>query len=187
VNSATRIRIDPLQLIDRFYSDNPSARSILLGHSRQVADLAVEVAGRLADRGEVDQVLIEEAALLHDIGMIFTDTPALGCRGEAPYIAHGIIGAELLQKAGLPDHARVCERHIGVGLSVSDIVQQQLPLPHRDMSPQSTEEMIVAYADLFFSKTRKGVRSVDEVRSALARHGRHKTEIFKQWHERFKA
>ena len=41
---------------------------IVLEHSRHVADLALEIAGRMA-AGEDDRTFIEEAALLHDIGV----------------------------------------------------------------------------------------------------------------------
>ena len=94
-------------------------------------------------------------------------------------------GAELLYKEGLPRHALVCERHIGVGLSIEDIQTQELPLPLRDMRPQTLEEQIVAYADLFFSKTQAGMRTPDMVRTALSGHGQYKVDIFNEWHERF--
>jgi uncharacterized protein len=54
------------------------------------------------------------------------------------------------------------------------------------MSPQSLEEEIVAYADLFFSKTRKGMRHVEKVRKSLAKYGLHKVAIFDKWQEQFK-
>ncbi len=131
---------------------------------------------------QVDLHFIEEAALLHDIGMLLTDTPKINCYGGQPYIVHGILGAELLRKEGLPRHALVCERHIGVGLSIADIKEQQLPLPLRDMRPESLEEKIVAYADLFYSKTQKGKRTAEMVSTALARHNEHKVETFDEWH-----
>ncbi|MEJ2472105.1 MAG: HD domain-containing protein [Desulfuromonadales bacterium] len=174
-----------LQLIDTYYADNQPAKAILLAHSREVAGLAGEIAERVGRQTSVDLAFVEEAALLHDIGMLETDVPKLFCYGRAPYIAHGVIGATLLRREGLPRHARVCERHIGVGLSIKDITDQQLPLPHRDMRPQTLEEIIVTYADLFFSKTRKGRRSVKKVRSALSRRGRYKVAIFDAWHQRF--
>lgn len=177
--------MQPLALIDKYYDGHPQAKKILLAHSRQVARLAVTVAAGLAGREGVDTVFVEEAALLHDIGMIFTDTPKLSCHGEHPYIAHGVIGAQLLRKEGLPRHALVCERHIGVGLSREDIKAQELPLPAEDMQPQTLEEQIVAYADLFFSKTRNGMRTAAEVRDSLARYGRHKVAVFDEWHGRF--
>ena len=174
-----------LELIDRHYDGHTQARSILIAHSHQVASLAVAVAEHVMQSEPVDKGLVEQAAWLHDIGMLYTNTPKLGCHGDQPYITHGIIGAELLCKEGLPRHALVCERHIGVGLSIEDIQAQELPLPLRDMRPQILEERIVAYADLFFSKTQKGMRTPDMVRTALARHGQYKVKIFDEWHERF--
>jgi len=176
----------PLELIDKYYAEHDKARNILLAHSHLVARLALRVAERVGQNEPVDKDFIEQAALLHDIGMLFTDTPKLDCHGDRPYIAHGVIGAEILRKEGLPRHASVCERHIGVGLSVEDINDQGLPLPLQDMRPQSLEERIVAYADLFYSKTRKGMRTAEMVRTALARHGQHKVSIFDEWHRRFK-
>ena len=178
--------MQPLELLDKYYTDHKQARGILFAHSQQVAELAVAVADHVLQNSPLDRDFVEQAALLHDIGMIFTDTPSLGCHGDQPYIAHGIIGAELLRQEGLPRHALVCERHIGVGLTVEDIKLQKLPLPLRDMCPQTLEERIVAYADLFFSKTRPGMRTADMVRNSLASHGQHKVHIFDEWHEQFK-
>ena len=177
--------MQPFDLIDNYYSGHDKAKSILLGHSQRVAELALMVAGRVETIEPVDKEFVEQAALLHDIGMLFTDTPKLDCHGDRPYIAHGIIGAEILRLEGLPRHALVCERHIGVGLSIEDITNQNLPLPLRDMRPETLEEKIVAYADLFYSKTKQGIRSATMVRTALARHGNHKVSIFDEWHRCF--
>jgi len=177
--------MQPLELIDKYYSEQTQAKSILIEHSYEVASLAVAVAEHLMQSEEVNLEFVEQAAWLHDIGMLYTDAPALGCHGDQPYITHGIIGAELLRKENLPLHALVCERHIGVGLSVEDIQEQELPLPLRDMQPQTLEEKIVAYADLFFSKTEKGMRTAEMVRASLARYSQHKVDIFDEWHERF--
>lgn len=174
------------ELIDKYYRDHPQARSILLAHSQEVAQRAVAVAKRINHVEAVDMDFVEQAAWLHDIGILYTKTPKLGCNGRHPYIAHGILGAEILSKEGLPKHALVCERHIGVGLTIEDIKAQNLPLPLRDMRPQTLEEKIIAYADLFFSKTQKGMRTDAMVRMALARHGQYKVAIFDEWHKRFK-
>lgn len=175
----------PNDLIDKYYQGHEKAKNILLAHSRQVADLVLKVVERVEKNQPVDRDFAEQAALLHDIGMLFTDAPKLFCYGDQPYIAHGIIGAEILRKEGLPRHALVCERHIGVGLSIDDIKDQGLPLPLRDMRPRTLEENIVAYADLFYSKTRQGMRTADAVRAALTRHGSYKVAIFDAWHRQF--
>jgi uncharacterized protein len=177
--------MQPLELIDKYYGKHDLAKKILLAHSHLVSRLATMIAKELTKTTPVDSSFVEEAALLHDIGMLYTDTPALGCYGKEPYIAHGILGAELLRKEGLSRHALICERHIGVGLSKKDIQAQGLSLPLRDMCPQTVEEEIVAYADLFYSKTKKGKRTVDMARGALARHGAYKVAIFDEWHKRF--
>ncbi|KIH75624.1 uncharacterized protein SAMN05660860_00234 [Geoalkalibacter ferrihydriticus] len=178
--------IDAVRLLETYYAPESSAYSILLGHSRAVAAMAVRIARRLGS--EVDAVFVEEAALLHDIGICATHAPQIGCRGTLPYICHGLEGRKLLEKEGLPCHALVCERHIGVGLSAAEIRDQGLPLPVRDMLPLSLEEQIITYADLFFSKNPRqvpGVKTVEQVRKALLRHGPDKVAIFDGWHTRF--
>ena len=178
--------VQPLDLISKYYDGHTLARSILIAHSHQVARLAVTVADHVSRSESVDIDFVEQAGMLHDIGMLYTDTPTLGCHGDKPYITHGILGAELLSEEGLLRHALVCERHIGVGLTVEDVKLQGLPLPLRDMRPQTLEEEIIAYADLFFSKTQKGMRTPDMVRTSLARYGEYKVAIFDKWHERFR-
>jgi uncharacterized protein len=178
--------IDPLTLLDKYYPSGDPARDILLAHSHEVAGKAVQIASRLAETLPVDVRFVTEAALLHDIGIRFTAAPSIGCHGELPYLAHTWKGRELLEAEGLPRHALVCERHIGVGLSVDDIRRQKLPLPERDMIPQTVEEEIIAYADLFFSKSPgKPERSAAEVRTVLRSFGAEKVARFNAWHERF--
>ncbi|APG28901.1 phosphohydrolase [Syntrophotalea acetylenivorans] len=179
--------MNPIALIEKHYPPGSTTHRILLQHSEQVAEKAVIIANRMP-KTAVDTDFVREAALLHDIGILFTAAPLLGCKGTLPYLCHGIKGRELLDAEGLPRHALVCERHIGVGLSAEEIVRQKLPLPVRDMLPLSLEERIVAYADLFFSKNPAKLgfeRSVDKVRNSLARHGEDKVVIFDKWHERF--
>lgn len=177
--------MQPNELIDKYYDNHPEAKDILIAHSQRVAKLALAVANKVAQSEAVDIKFVEEAALLHDIGMLYTDTPTLGCHGEHPYMAHGILGAGLLRKEGLPRHALVSERHIGVGLTKEDIKAEKLPLPLRDMLPQTVEEEIIAYADLFFSKTLPGQRTVEKVRDSLSKYGAHKVAIFDRWQKRF--
>jgi uncharacterized protein len=175
-----------LTLIDKHYAGHDLARQALIMHSRQVAELAVTIARRERELvRSVDVDFVEEAAWLHDIGMLQTRIPEFGCNGSASYMAHGILGANLLRGEGLPRHALVCERHIGVGLSVDDIRRQGLPLPLRDMRPQTVEEEIIAYADLYFSKKKDQMKTVVEVRNSLLCHGGNKATIFDAWFARF--
>lgn len=160
---------------------------IVLEHSRHVAGFALQIAERL-ELAEEDRLFINEAALLHDIGVCQVHAPELGLHGKNPYIMHGVLGRAILEKEGYPLHGLVCERHTGVGLTCEDIVRQQLPLPHREMCPQSLPEKIICFADLFYSKRpgRLGERkSVAHVRKKLLPFGKEKVAIFDTWLTQF--
>jgi uncharacterized protein len=130
---------------------------------------------------------IEEAALLHDIGIFLTNAPDLHCYGEHPYICHGYLGRELLEKEGYDLHALVCERHTGTGLSLQEIQRQNLPIPHRDMRPVSIEEQIICFADKFFSKSKSLAqpKSIQTIRKAIQKHGDTQLNRFNNWCEMF--
>lgn len=163
--------IEIAKILNKYYRPGEPITTLLWKHSEQVASLAVEIA-RNNPHLPIDLTFLHETAMLHDIGVFRTHAPSINCQGDAHYIQHGIIGAELLRAEGLEAHARVCERHIGVGLTINDIVAQDLPLPHRDMLPETLEEKLVCYADNFFSKSRPDVqRTMAQVRNSIARFG----------------
>lgn len=182
--------MNPWLLLEKYYPPGDPARETLFAHSQAVAVKALAVARRLPACEAIDLSFVEEAALLHDIGIRFVHAPAIGCHGDLPYLAHGYKGRELLEAEGWPRHALVCERHIGVGLSAATIRAQHLPLPLRDMIPETSEETIIAYADLFFSKGKPEVtmeKSLARVRRGIARFGAENLAIFERWHALFAA
>lgn len=167
-------------LIAHFYPEEPRLRNLLLTHSRCVANLALETARRHPELN-ADLRFIEEAAMLHDIGIASCDAPGIYCHGELPYICHGIEGARMLAEEGLLRHARVCERHTGSGLTADEILEQALPLPPRDMLPVSIEEKIICYADKFYSKNPASLsrrKTTDEVLKDMERHGEDSLQRF---------
>jgi uncharacterized protein len=173
------------ELLSRYLQDKPF--DIVVEHSRHVADLALEVADRLT-LPENDRAFIEEAAMLHDIGVCQVNAPDLGLYGSKPYIMHGVVGREILEAEGYPLHALVCERHTGVGLTCEEISRQGLPLPHREMCPVSLCEQIICFADLFYSKNpgRLGERkSVARVRKKMLHFGEDKVQILDTWLKKF--
>ena len=169
------IMIDCLSIIQRYYTPGNDDYRVLVLHSRQVADLAVKLGQRLIDKGQpVDLEFVEEAAMLHDIGMCRTDAPGVHCYGTEPYIRHGILGRQMLDAIGLFRHGRVCERHTGAGITAAEIIDQHLPIdPPRDLLPESVEEKLVCYADKFFSKSRldEPPKTLERVRKSLAKFG----------------
>ena len=143
--------MDPLKIIKKYYGPDSRAYYLLMHHSNKVTGKALKVAERVKHLNP-DRKFIEEAAMLHDIGIFLTDEPGMGCYGNAAYLCHGYLGRDLLEKEGFPVHALVCERHVGVGITAEDIEERGLPVPKRDMIPISIEEQIICFADKFFSK-----------------------------------
>ncbi|MDM8551249.1 HDIG domain-containing protein [Desulfobacterales bacterium HSG2] len=179
---------NPIDIICEFYAPCSETYKILVQHSEQVARKALDVAGRVAHL-HPDFKFIEEAAMLHDIGIFMTDAVELGCRGEFPYIFHGYLGRKILESRGLPRHALVCERHVGVGLGLAEV--KRLPFPEvREMIPISIEEQIVCYADKFFSKSKNGdlpakEKSLEDILCGLAFYGHDKVAKFQAWADMF--
>lgn len=177
--------MDALAIINKYYPEDNELKHILLTHSRSVADKALWIADRHPEL-ELDRTFLEEAALLHDIGVFLTDAPGIHCHGTEPYICHGYLGSQLLQEEGFPKHAMVCERHTGAGLSLKSIVEQNLPVPHREMLPVSLEEQVICFADKFFSKTRLNEeKSMERALKSLSKFGEEGIVRFNEWCARF--
>lgn len=179
--------MDPVGIINQYYTSGSRTYKILVGHGEAVSKKAVEIAEHVRHLNP-DVAFIKEAAILHDIGIFMTDTPELECKGRHPYICHGFLGSQILNEMGLPRHARVCENHVGVGISLEDIIQNRLPLPERDMVPETLEEQIICYADKFFSKDPAGLtdeKPVEHILQGLESYGRDKVSRFLTWMEQF--
>ncbi|MBQ8989069.1 MAG: HD domain-containing protein [Prevotella sp.] len=178
--------MDSLSIINEYYPSENDLRRILLTHSRSVADRCLLIARKHPEL-RLDTEFLEEAALLHDIGIYQCDAPGIQCFGTEPYICHGLIGGRLLREKGLVRHAQVCERHTGTGLSHEQIIAQQLPLP-LDMiyEPDTLEEQVVCYADKFYSKTRLDLeRTVEQTARSLEKFGEAGLQRFFHWVDLF--
>lgn len=163
--------MDYLSLICKYYPEDDELRRVLLKHSRQVADRCLAICKKHPEL-PVETQFVEEAAMLHDIGIRWCNAPSIHCFGEEPYLRHGQIGAELLRKEGFERHARVCERHTGTGLP--------------GFEPETLEEQLVCYADKFYSKSDVDhVRSVLEVAQSLEKFGHEGVVKFLHWAEQF--
>lgn len=166
--------MNPYDIIFHFYPQDTALRQLLILHSEKVRDKAFSILemarreDRSAELMTVDEQLINDGALLHDIGIGRTHAPGIYCDGNEPYICHGILGAQMLRDLidangssfssielkRLEQIARICERHTGAGLTVQDIVEQNLPIsPVRDLFPETMEEKLVCLADKFYSKS----------------------------------
>jgi uncharacterized protein len=163
--------MDYLSIINKYYPENDELRQLLLKHSRQVADRCLQIAKKHREL-PVDVQFLEEAAMLHDIGICRCNAPSIHCHGTEPYIRHGQIGGDLLRQEGFPRHARVAERHTGTGLP--------------GFEPETLEEQIICYADKFYSKSRPDrVFTVLEAAQSLEKFGSEGVKKFLAWAEMF--
>ena len=178
--------MDYKSIIDKYYPSENELRRILLIHSRQVADRCLMIA-KAHPELRLDKEFLEEAAMLHDIGIFRCNAPSIHCTGTEPYICHGYIGGRILREEGFVRHALVCERHTGTGLSKQQIEKQNLPLP-LDLSyePDALEEQVVCYADKFYSKSHiDHERSVVETAQSLEKFGPEGVRKFLKWVDLF--
>lgn len=165
--------MNPYDIIYYFYPEDTPLRRLLILHSEKVRDKALDILSRAKVRDEgamltgIDEQLVIDGALLHDIGIGRTHAPSILCEGTESYICHGTIGAEMIrqeycisqsldadQRRYFESIARICERHTGSGLTQQDILDQKLPItPVRDLLPETLEEQLVCLADKFYSKS----------------------------------
>ena len=177
--------MDCWKIIDQYYPEDNALKHILLVHSQSVAQRALQIVSHHPEL-HLDRQFVEEAAMLHDIGICRCHAPSIECFGTADYILHGRMGAEILRKEGYPRHARVCARHTGAGLTREDIERQQLPLPAQDFLPETLEEKLICYADKFYSKTHlERERSVIEAAQSLEKFGEKGVKRFLEWAHMF--
>ncbi|MGE5575418.1 MAG: HDIG domain-containing metalloprotein [Ignavibacteria bacterium] len=118
--------------------------SQVISHCVAVADLALETANRLLEKGlKVDVELVEAGALLHDLG-----------RSKNHTVEHGLIGAQIGQSVGLPESVvNIIKRHVGGGITVEEA--KRFGWPKDIYSPHTLEEKIVCYADKLIDHSKR--------------------------------
>lgn len=173
------------RIIDKYYPEGTRLRDILIRHSRQVADKALDIMRR--KYLDLDPAEVEAAAMLHDIGIFLTDADGIDCHGTEHYLRHGYLGARLLRHEGVDETiASVAERHTGAGITADDIRQMGLPLPEGDYMPRTLLERLVCYADKFYSKSGDmSEKSLERVRQSMLRHSPATLERFEALHREF--
>ena len=172
------------ELVRELVDPGSKVYQIIIEHGLQVQQKALRVTEHVRHL-DPDFDFIFEAAWLHDIGIFMVNAPEIGCTGAYPYICHGYLGRELLEKKGLPRHGLVCETHVGTGITREEIIVNNLPLPKRDMLPLSLEEQIICYADKFFSKSIADELSIAQIKQKLKVYGQDQIRRFDAWVELF--
>ncbi|MEA3273590.1 MAG: HD domain-containing protein [Patescibacteria group bacterium] len=189
--------MNPFKIINKYYNADSEEYQTLVLHSVMVAKKALEIVSQLtisqSIAENVSREFIYEAAMLHDIGFKFPGELKNKTELASQYLTHGYYGAEILRKEGLPQHAQVAENHVGVGLTRQEIENNKWPMPPKDYFPQTIEEKIISYADLFYSKSYKTSpgffkeRTMEEVIEKIKKYqnGSEKIKVFREWDKIF--
>ena len=102
---------------------------------------------------------MEIGALLHDIG-----------RSKTHSVDHGVVGAEIVKSAGLPDSVvSIVKRHVGGGITASEA--EALGWPKDGYVPVTLEEKVVSYADKLIEKGK--LAPIDVTIEKFERKGQH--------------
>ncbi|MGW0825271.1 HD domain-containing protein [Streptomyces sp. NPDC002845] len=142
--------VDQVRALHEKYAPTVDAFQLVNTHCEIVWNLACEIINRA--ELDLDTELVKIGCLIHDIG-VYKLYDTKGNLDERNYVQHGILGHEILRNEGFPETiCRFCSCHTGVGLTRSDVIRQQLPLPSQDYIAETPEELVVMYADKFHSK-----------------------------------
>jgi uncharacterized protein len=116
----------------------------VINHCKAVTELALETARIFKEKGfKIDFELVEMGALLHDVG-----------RSKTHDVNHGVVGAEIVKSAGLPDSmASIVKRHVGGGITANEA--EELGWPKDFYAPITLEEKVVSYADKLIEKGKR--------------------------------
>jgi len=132
----------------------------VIRHCKAVAKLAVETAEACKENGlNVNLELVEIGALLHDVG-----------RSKTHSVHHAVVGAEILEAAGLPETViSIIKRHVGGGITADEA--EELGWPNDVYVPVTIEEKLVSYADKLIEKSKRV--PIDVTVEELVEEGRH--------------
>jgi len=151
-----KYNINPYKILEKYYKNNSKTKDILINHGESVYKKALEII-EISKVKNMDLKFLKNACLLHDIGVLDTNSPKIFCFGKNHYVMHGILGADILRKEGLNKIALISERHIGVGIRKEEIKNLnkkfKAELPEKNMFPKSKMEKLICLADKFFSKS----------------------------------
>ena len=178
-------QIDYFKIIHKHIPQDSPAYKPYIIHVILVTQKAIQAAKHIGLSTEQIQ-FIEEAAMLHDIGVIKVNAPEIGCNGPLRYLYHMPEGRKILESENLTEHAKVCEGHTTITELV--VKNKSMDIPVRDYSPKTIEQECVAWADKFYSKGGEHFwipRTVDQIRESRQELGQPAIDMFNKWNKKF--
>ncbi len=167
-----------IQALHKKYAPTDAAYQMVFTHCMIVSDITKQL---IKDSSlEIDAEVAITGALLHDIGVYhYFDNNGELLLGKKS-VAHGVDSEEILKSEGLPESIwRIGSHHTGIYLSEQDVIDQELPVPIKDYSPRTAEELIVMYADKFHTKGPTPIfNSFDWYRNDVSKFGKDKSAKF---------
>lgn len=143
--------VERIQALHQKYANDNQSFELVFTHCKIVAEIAIDTVRR--NNLKVDERILTEACLLHDIGAYTLWMPKLQTFKDDGYQQHALIGASILQDEGYSSAVVSAVRtHVLMGLSAKEIAQQNWRLPYIDVEPQTIEGRLLCFADRFHSK-----------------------------------
>lgn len=183
--SLTLPSVEQIRLLHSKHAPAQRVFELVFIHCQIVAEIALQLAD--SSGAKVDRQIVRAGCLLHDIGVY----PLFDASGKeidpSQYITHGTRGEEILRGEALPEAlCRFASHHTGAGITKEQIINSNLPLPHKDYLAETTEEELVMYADKFHSKTAPPVfNSHDYYLNYVSRFGTDSVKSFEQLTAKF--
>jgi len=142
-------------------------------HSLRVADLALGISRLMTEDGlRLDMAVVEQGALLHDVGYLqcrgdLVEVPGweiYGIRIPTDDINHPMAGAVVVEAWGFSDAVTDCVlRHNIGGFTVEECrLLGVRPIPRKDCAPVTWEEKAVHYADHLMLLRRLGLDALND-------------------------
>ncbi len=180
--------MDYFSIIHKYIPPSSPVYHFYIIHVTLVTAKALAIADRL-EFSESQKKFVEEAGMLHDIGIVRVNATDIHCRGSLSYVMHIKEGKKILEAEGLPEYARVAENHFGVGgITKEEIENAELQLPVENIICQRIEDKVISYADLFYSKNPNKIFNeipLDKLRAKIHTYGSRQKQIFELWHKEF--
>jgi uncharacterized protein len=83
--------MDTIKIIKKYYSPGSKVYHFLVHYSKMVTEKALSIAKKLTPVNP-DLKFIEEAVMLHDIGIFLTNEPRISGYDDKPYVCPGYLG-----------------------------------------------------------------------------------------------